>query len=230
MAYNPDSRCYQVCKLSDGTIWTGGCKILQKNVQCNTSAGFCNWTGLLTNCYYSGSTACTEGSQTTTKSCCGCPNPPCDNSGGSGSPTPTPSPTPPPACTATYPDGATPVSPANNSTVSGDSVVLDWDAPSDWGTGCPSNNNRYLLNVWDDTAGQWVKDSQGNDYNHKIIMPPVSSETVPLSGLAGHQIGWRVITDNGTYQNDGTHWNFNVASLVRGTVQIKRAHAVCPHR
>jgi len=119
-AYDPNSRCYQVC-IYNGTVWTGSCSVLQKNVQCNTSQGYCSWTGQLTNCLWRDhNTKCSEPSQTETKSCCGCPNPPCNGSGGS----PTPSPTLPPPCTATNPTKAVLVSPANGSTVTGSSGYL----------------------------------------------------------------------------------------------------------
>ena len=42
--------CYQVCRLDDGTVWQGSCKVLQLNVQCDTSEGYCRWQGDLTNC------------------------------------------------------------------------------------------------------------------------------------------------------------------------------------
>ncbi len=104
--------------------------------------------------------------------------------------------------------------------MAGSSVTLQWQAPNSWGVGCPENDNRYLLNVWDETANTWVKDSEGNDYNHKIILPPTTSETVSLSGLAGHTIAWRVIASNGTYENDGDAWNFQVAAGISGTVYL----------
>ncbi len=140
--------------------------------------------------------------------------------GGGGSPTPTPSPTPPPVCTATYPGAATLTYPPNNGQVSGSQVTLQWQAPGDWGTGCPENNDHYLLNVYNMTDGQFVKDAGGNDYNHKWIGEGQTSETVPLGGLEGKQIAWRVITDNGTYSNEGNSQVFRVASFVSGTVYL----------
>ncbi len=179
--YGDNVVCYKAC-IDNGTIHQNSCKVLQLNAQCKTSAGYCRWQGLLTNCVWSGGN-CSEPSQTSTKSCCGCPNPPCGGGGGGGgggSPTPTPSPTPPPVCTATYPAAATLTYPPNNGQVSGSQVSLQWQAPGDWGTGCPENNNHYLLNVYNMTDGQFVKDAGGNDYNHKWIGAGQTSETVPL--------------------------------------------------
>ena len=100
--------CYPVCVVG-GTVWQGGCSVLQLNVQCNTGPGYCSWTGNLTNCQSSYGN-CDEGSQTETRSCCGCPNPPCGDDGGGGGGG---SPTPPPVCEATYPEAATLTAPAN---------------------------------------------------------------------------------------------------------------------
>ena len=116
--------CYQVCMVN-GTVHNPSCQLLQLNAQCNTSAGFCSWTGDLTNCYWqNNNTVCNEQSQVATRSCCGCANPPCDSGR-----TPTPTPTPPPPCGATNPTAATLVSPANGGSVSGNSVVLQWQPP-----------------------------------------------------------------------------------------------------
>jgi len=141
----------------------------------------------------------------------------CDGGGG-GSPTPTPS--APPACTPTYPEAPTPTSPANGSTVYSASVTLHWQAPSDWGTGCPSNDNHFLLNVVDDDTGHYLTDSEGNPYNRKVIDGAVTSETVPLAGHEGHEIGWRVIASNGSYENQGARMAFNVAATVAGRVYL----------
>ncbi len=116
--------------------------------------------------------------------------------GGGSSPTPTPSPTPPPVCTATYPGAATLTYPPNNGQVSGSQVTLQWQAPGDWGTGCPENNDHYLLNVYNMTDGQFVKDAGGNDYNHKWIGEGQTSETVPLDAARGNHRRHRKTTEN----------------------------------
>ena len=132
--YGSNVWCYQEC-VNGGTIESGeGCSVLQLNVQCDTSEGYCRWQGSLTNCLWEGGN-CSEPSQTETKSCCGCPNPPCGDDGGGGSPTP------PPACTATYPTSVVATSPADGAEVTTTTVTLSWNGPSDWGTGCPSNDN-----------------------------------------------------------------------------------------
>ncbi len=170
---------------------------------CNDNTQVCTCTDAygtpLPCCYY-----CSDGSG-------------CDSSGG-GSPTPTPS--APPACTPTYPEAPTPTSPANGSTVYSTSVTLHWQAPSDWGTGCPSNDNHFLLNVVDYDTGHILTDSEGNPYNRKVIDGAVTSETVPLTGHEGHEIGWRVIASNGSYENQGARMVFNVAATVAGRVYL----------
>ena len=59
--------CYDVCVVG-GTVWSGGCEVLELNAECNTGPGYCGWIGALTNCQWSGGD-CSEGSQIETRGC-----------------------------------------------------------------------------------------------------------------------------------------------------------------
>ena len=223
--YQPPNNCSQVsqrcdyvkpenvgqedCIKATGCDWKigYGCEPLDSNSSglctiCNDVTQVCTCTNAygeaLPCCYL-----CGDGS--------GCDNNSGGGDDGGGSPTPTPS----PGCVATYPAAAQLVSPADNSTVSGDSVVLDWNPPSDWGTGCPSNNNRYLLDVHDNDTGESVDGA-----NPRIIDAGTTSQTISLAGHAGHNISWQVVTDNGSYQNNGSVWTFYVTAQVEGRVYL----------
>ncbi len=202
--YGNDVVCYREC-VNDGTIESGrGCNVLQLNVQCDTDPGYCRWQGALTNCFYDANNdVCNEPSQTETKSCCGCPNPPCDDGGGGGSPTP------PPACTATYPTSVVATSPADGAEVTTTTVTLSWNGPSDWGTGCPSNDNEYLVYVGED---------QNNPtYQGKV---PAGTTSYDFTGTQGKTYYWKIVADNGTYNTETSIRQFTIVGTVKGTVYL----------
>lgn len=102
-------------------------------------------------------------------------------------------------CVTSAPVAPTLVSPGNGSTVSTTTVNLDWSATTDWGTGCPSNTNRYRVYV--DTTS-----------------PPTTERTNTGSGVTaydftgsvGNTYYWRVGADNGSLETKSTIRHFTI--------------------
>lgn len=107
-------------------------------------------------------------------------------------------------CTASAPTKPTNLLPANGTSTTNPSVTLSWGPPSTWGTGCPSNNDKYDVYIGLGTTGDTV--IYAADGQKNITSVPVN---------LGTQYGtyyWRVRAKNGSASNYSDTWSFTYSA------------------
>lgn len=97
-------------------------------------------------------------------------------------------------CTATNPDKPALTSPAIGAEVNvGQAVSLGWNAISNWGTGCPSNNNRYEVCVMSAGTTCDLVNNVSTGTNTSYSWTPAAADT---------SVSWRVRSNNGSNQTN----------------------------
>lgn len=119
-------------------------------------------------------------------------------------------------CTSTSPTANTLVSPANGANLpSYDNASLAWNATSSFGTGCPSNNNAYIVFTSPD-GSTWT--NRGS----------TSNLTMNLTGLtSGTLYYWRVGVSNGSQTAYSPTWTFRTNSAPTVTYNGQLATDTC---
>ncbi len=104
-------------------------------------------------------------------------------------------------CTPVNPSQPTLVSPVAGGTVSTTMITLDWNAVTSWGSGCPSNNNRYMVYL------------EKGDSTPDVSVAQVSSSVTQytFSGLTNGVWYWKVRADNDGGRRDSVTSSFTVA-------------------
>ena len=84
-------------------------------------------------------------------------------------------------------------------------VAFDWDEPTDWGLGCPTNNNTYKLYAGTDRV--LVTNGDASTLIASNLTSPAYTYSVPGS-FDGQQIYWMVEASNGSEKAPSAVWTF----------------------
>jgi hypothetical protein len=111
-------------------------------------------------------------------------------------------------CTATNPGAVTLVSPEDEVELAISSVTLSWNAVGSWGTGCPSNDNDYLVYA------------EAGDATPDVLVATVNSSTTSydLALDLNREYYWRVEASNGSIVSSSETRSFIVPGMVTGTL------------
>jgi hypothetical protein len=94
-----------------------------------------------------------------------------------------------PCCTESDPNAPVLSAPASGTIVNVNSAVtLDWDAISNWGTGCPSNSNRYEVCVMSDSTCNLLNWVDVGTTTYRVWTPTTGDSVVT----------WKVRSNNGS--------------------------------
>lgn len=105
--------------------------------------------------------------------------------------TPTPANTPPSAPTLS--------SPANGSTCQNTTLTLSWSGVSSWGACRPTQNNRYLIYV-----------DNNSDFSSPVVNGTSTTSTFYSASLsAGVTYYWKILANNGCLSTSSSTWSFS---------------------
>jgi len=100
-----------------------------------------------------------------------------------------------PCCTVTTPNTPVLSAPASGTIVNVNSAVtLDWDAISNWGTGCPLNSNCYEVCVMSDSTCDLLNWVSVGTTTYKAWRPTIGDDTVT----------WKVRSNNGSNTHESS--------------------------
>ncbi|MDD3998875.1 MAG: hypothetical protein PHR98_02080 [Candidatus Shapirobacteria bacterium] len=108
-----------------------------------------------------------------------------------------------PCCSATDPDTPTLSAPGTGTTVPvNQSVNLDWDAISSWGTGCPQDNDYEVCVMSNNSTCDYVNlTAQGETNTNYNGWTPTVGDTA---------VYWKIRAHNGSNRATSSTWNFCV--------------------
>lgn len=98
-------------------------------------------------------------------------------------------------CSSSAPAALTLTGPANGTEVLlGSAASMTWNAPSGWGTGCPSNNNSYTFKIG----------TASGNYNIFSVNTGATASYAYTTSTAGTNY-WRVAANNGSQSTDSSN-------------------------
>lgn len=108
-----------------------------------------------------------------------------------------PSSTPTPSNTS--PSAPTLSSPSNGSTCQNTTLTLSWNGVSSWGTCRPTQNNRYLIYV-----------DNNSDFSSPVVNGTSTTSTYYSASLsAGVTYYWKILANNGCLSTSSSTWSFS---------------------
>lgn len=104
-------------------------------------------------------------------------------------------------CVTDAPTAPVLVAPSNGTTLSTTDVTLDWNATSDWGTGCPSNSNTYRVYL-----------NESSPPTTQIASVGSGTTASNFTGEFGKTYYWRVGAHNGSLETLSGIRSFTIQS------------------
>ncbi len=111
-------------------------------------------------------------------------------------------------CTNSAPTAPPLVSPSDGASLTNLTVPLDWNAPT-WGTGCPTNSNRYLVYADTSPSPTTLRATISTPVNN-----PTSNYNFTAPGYGTYY--WKVVADNGPRATSSLIRSFTIAPAFSG--------------